>query len=536
MNKIIFISDFFSEHVLGGAEINDKEIIDIFKKDFNIGLKRTFEIDRNFLELNKDAYYFISNFCFLKPKNKQWFIENGKYIIYEHDYKCLKNRNPSTYKEYKIPQKDIINYFFYKNALSVFCQSNKHKEIISKIISPHNVISVSGNMWSIESLELMRQICKNSKEDKYSILHSNNELKGTEKAIQYCVNKNLPFELVSDQSYFSFLNKLGKNKNLIFIPSVPETLSRISCEARMMGMSVTANQMVAATFESWFVKKGEELIDLMFQKRKEIPKMVLESFKKNKEQQKLISIITTFNKDGGFLDGFLSNMIEQTIFDKCELVIVDAGSSGDEKQKIKQLQQKYDNIKYIRLEQNEKPTKCLNIAIKESCGQYLTFGLLDDRKSKTCLEDLYEEISKYEDIDLVYGTIAQSDKPNETFEQNLKNKIVEHTEYEFSKENMVKCLPGPMPLWKKSIHDKVGFFDEEECDYADDWEMWLRMIDNGSKFKRVNKIVGLYLIDGRSQQGKIEQRQEEAKIFFKYSHIFGASYYKYYNYFKQFKG
>ena len=144
--------------------------------------------------------------------------------------------------------------------------------------------------------------------------------------------------------------------------------------------------------------------------------------------------------------------------------------------------------------------------------------------------------SKQEKANWIHAGSSPARRAKYFMEQNLKNKIVEHTEYEFSKENMVKCLPGPMPLWKKSIHDKVGFFDEEECDYADDWEMWLRMIDNGSKFKRVNKIVGLYLIDGRSQQGKIEQRQEEAKIFFKYSHIFGASYYEYYNYFKQFKG
>ena len=63
---------------------------------------------------------------------------------------------------------------------------------------------------------------------------------------------------------------------------------------------------------------------------------------------------------------------------------------------------------------------------------------------------------------------------------------------------MVKCLPGPMPLWTRFIHDKSGFFDDKECDYADDWEMWLRAVARGSKFKKVDKTVGLYYTGGRS--------------------------------------
>ena len=92
-----------------------------------------------------------------------------------------------------------------------------------------------------------------------------------------------------------------------------------------------------------------------------------------------------------------------------------------------------------------------------------------------------------------------------------------------------------MPLWKKSIHDKCGFFDEEDCNFADDWDMWLRAVDNNCKFKKVNEIVGLYLSGGRSQQSEnVEQIREEAKLFYKYKHLFGNNFFKYESYFKQF--
>ena len=92
-----------------------------------------------------------------------------------------------------------------------------------------------------------------------------------------------------------------------------------------------------------------------------------------------------------------------------------------------------------------------------------------------------------------------------------------------------------MPLWRKKIHDRCGFFDSDRCNYADDWEMWLRAVESGSKFKKVNEVVGLYLAGGRSQRNVPEQRTEESEIFFKYKHIFGSNYQKFKPYFEQFK-
>ena len=65
--------------------------------------------------------------------------------------------------------------------------------------------------------------------------------------------------------------------------------------------------------------------------------------------------------------------------------------------------------------------------------------------------------------------------------------------------------------------------------------MWLRAVSYGFVFKKVNKIVGLYLEGGRSQQkNNMDQRKEEAILFFKYSRLFGYNYNKYVPYFRQF--
>ena len=110
---------------------------------------------------------------------------------------------------------------------------------------------------------------------------------------------------------------------------------------------------------------------------------------------------------------------------------------------------------------------------------------------------------------------------------------LEHSVPLFSKENMIKCLPGPMPFWDIEINEKCGFFSEK-YKYANDWEMWLRAVNSGFVFVKNEKPLGLYLSGGRSQSEDPEQRVEEAQIFYKYSNVFGQNFYNYKPYFDQF--
>tara|TARA_R110000824_G_scaffold285090_1_gene473244 strand:+ start:15252 stop:16889 length:1638 start_codon:yes stop_codon:yes gene_type:complete len=537
--KIIYLSDFFIEHIIGGCELNDDELIKLLKeKDFKVKKIQSHLANLEFLYQNKECFFIISNFCNLSFECRDWISENCNYIIYEHDHKYLNTRNPANHRFFKAPQKDLRNFFFYKHAEVVVAQSSFHKEIIEKNLDLDNVFSIGGNLWSLSSLEKLRNNCKKQKNTKCSVLNSNILHKNTSGAVEYCDKHGLEYELVSSNAYESFLDKLGANKTFVFLPKTPETLSRVVVEARMMGMSVKTNSLVAACQEPWFELKGEPLINHMTEKRQEIVNFVQKTVATSQKRSfspKKVSIISTFYDGGAHLEGFLADITNQTEFDKCELIFVDAGSTGKEMRVIEQYIEKYDNISYIRLEDRLKPTPCLNMAIKKASGQYLTFGFIDDRRKSNCLEILLNEIENSDNIDLVYGDVLQTNNINETFDDNsASGALFEHSRYNFSKENMVKCIPGPMPLWKKKMHDKSGFFDQEGCNFADDWEMWLRAVNNGAIFKKVNETVGLYYSGGRSgQNNNAEQLREEANVFFKYAHLFGANFAKFRPYFSQ---
>lgn len=539
MNReIYYVSDFFSEQVLGGGELNDKELIQILiENGHKVHKENAHLVSLEILKNYSNCLFIISNFCNLKTECRNYLIDNLDYVIYEHDHKYLTSRNPAEYKNFKAPDREIVNYFFYKNAKKVFCQSNFHKDIIYKNLEINNLENISGNLWSLETLEFIRELSRNNKEEKCSIMNSTIYHKNTSGSIRYANSKSISYELIKSNEYHDFLRQLSKNDRFLFLPKTPETLSRVVVESRMLGCKVITNNLVGASGEEWFSKKGEELIDFMINKRQEIYskiKSVLEE--EPKKEKPLVSIITTFHDGKDFLEHFMKNITSQSIFNKCELVIVDAASSGKESEIIEEYKNKFSNIIYERLEEKLKPTPCINRAIKLSSGKCLNLALIDDVKSHNNIESLYKHLED-SDCSLVYGEVVQVSEANQNFEKHKEsNSIFDHSRYEFSNENMVKCLPGPMPLWYSKVHNDCGLFDDVDCNYADDWEMWLRMVSRGHKFKKLNEKIGLYLVGGRSQQNDLEQRKEEAKIFFKYAKLFGSNFQKFAPYFKQFLG
>ena len=277
--NIGFIADYFSDEVPGGGELNNEELIGILSKENNVLKIKSLDCGDEAFEHFATAEYdhfIVSNFISLSEKSKLKLQENYKYIIYEHDHKYILNRNPGQYNDYLAPKDQIVNFDFYKNATAVVCQSTFHKEIVEKNLGLKNIVSVGGNLWSEETLELLESMSTKEKSLRFSIMHSPILHKNTTDAIRFCEVKNLSYELIPPLPYTDFLRRLGTNTGLVFFPKTPETLSRIVCEARMMGMKTITNKRLGAAQEDWFKFKGTELINIMREKRKEIPLTVME--------------------------------------------------------------------------------------------------------------------------------------------------------------------------------------------------------------------------------------------------------------------
>lgn len=223
-----------------------------------------------------------------------------------------------------------------------------------------------------------------------------------------------------------------------------------------------------------------------------VQKAALQSNRTNVETNKTkprVSLITSLYNGDEFIVGFLSDMVRQTIFDQCELIIINANSPGNEEPIIRQYMKKYPNIIYKRLEKDPGLYAVWNLAIKMSRSDFITNANLDDRRNPVWLEEHVKVLEEKSWVDLVYSDFLVTFEPNETFECNTHRYAI--TPDEYSPNVMYKCITGPQPMWRKSVHDRCGFFDESFVS-GGDFEMWNRAASKGSKFLKLPGYSGLY--------------------------------------------
>lgn len=258
--RIGFIADFFSSHLLGGAELNDSVLLKHLKSEFEVTAILSSEVDPG--ELKNLDFLIISNFCLLSEKSKRFIENNCNYIIYEHDHKYVSTRDPSQFVEFKIPKKHIVNLDFYRNAKKIVCLGQKQVDIISNNLKINNLHSISCSLWSEEKLQFLKKLSKKSqKTKKYAIVNSNNQIKNTQKSIEFCRAKGLDYELISSRNPYEFIEILSKFENLVFFPSVLESMCRLVVEAKMVNCKViTIPKMLGASYEPWFQLNGEPLV------------------------------------------------------------------------------------------------------------------------------------------------------------------------------------------------------------------------------------------------------------------------------------
>ena len=254
MKKVIFLQDFFVEHNLGGAELHDQVVIDYFD---DVGLlfdkRRTMELTIEYVRQNVDKVWFISNFVGLDNRIKAYMAKNCKYLIYEHDYKFINIRNPITFKDFIVPSKNIVNINFFANAHKVICLSKMHREIFDKNLHLDNIVNINCSMWSDEDLHLIESLCEAKKKPVCAVIESGNPIKKTKESIDFCLSKDIPFELISSKNHHEFMKILSNYKALVFMTGHPEPTPRVAIEAKMLNCEfISQKKLIGVAHEDYF--------------------------------------------------------------------------------------------------------------------------------------------------------------------------------------------------------------------------------------------------------------------------------------------
>jgi len=541
MHKIILIADAFDNEILGGAELYNAELINcLTKNNFEIEKIKSIDVTAEFLLQNKEKFFIVANFMFLNEMMKNTLSSQGfSYLILEHDHKYCKSNNPILFDNLVVPEEQIINKQFYQKARAVCCQSKLHAETVQKNLLLKNIINLGCNLWSEEFLAVLEENIGKQKTKKFGIMQTNNKNKGMEEAIKYCRKEKIQYEFIPFCRPQEFVKELAKTETLIFFPQWMETFCRVAVEARILGCKLITNKSLGCASESFFSLKGKELLDAVRKKKNDIVETFIKIIKNEKvaflNELKLpkVTVVSTIYGAGEHIKGFMESYVNQTMLENSELIIIDANSPDNEKQCIDEYVAKYpNNIKYVRCDSRIPGSEANNMAIAMATGEFIAICLVDDRLAKDYLETLSKHLHFNPDVDLVYGDCLQTTKANETMEQNSsRGRMYEHSKMDFSRENMIKCLPGPVPMYRKSLHEKNGLWNNK-LKHACDWEFWLRCVRNGSIFKKIHKPVGLYFFNPKGlstttdSDTMLRRRREEKEVFNEFKDVIGEKNYE----------
>jgi GT2 family glycosyltransferase len=158
-------------------------------------------------------------------------------------------------------------------------------------------------------------------------------------------------------------------------------------------------------------------------------------------------------------------------------------------------------VKFIETEGIPTLYDAWNQGIEASQGEYITNTNTDDRLYPGALQKMIDVLDNNPDYGLVYPDV---------------DRVAEIDGEPFSQFNWAEgdldvllggCFLGPMPMWRRSLHDKYGLFDGEYHS-SGDYEFWLRLAKDGVKFYHLKEVVGAYY----DRKESIEHRQPNRTV------------------------
>lgn len=264
--KVVFISDFFAEDLIGGAELTTQALID--SSNLKVQKLRSREVTMELLEAGKDKHWVFGNWSMLNPNLIPSIIANLNYSIVEYDYKYCRYRSPQKHEADTGAPCDCptlmhgkLTSAFYYGSKSLWWMSEAQQDHYHKIFPflserPNHVLSSVFDdrfFLAIKALRSLYCTGERAKERKgWLVLGSDSWVKGKDAAIKHCQENGLDYEVVGNLPYDQMLERLAQSEGLVYLPAGWDTCPRLVIEAKLLGCKLVLNENVQHKDEEWF--------------------------------------------------------------------------------------------------------------------------------------------------------------------------------------------------------------------------------------------------------------------------------------------
>ncbi|MBS1689309.1 MAG: glycosyltransferase [Bacteroidetes bacterium] len=209
----------------------------------------------------------------------------------------------------------------------------------------------------------------------------------------------------------------------------------------------------------------------------------------NQCAEPLISVIVPCYNYGRFLSCALQSIQKQS-YTNWECIIINDGSTDNTQEIAQRFVDTDARFKYIR-QNNQGISATRNNAVKAASGKYIQFLDADDLIQEQKLELQGRYLEQNDIVDIVYGDALffETNAPDIFLQGRSVGKKANKSMklagddsamvQRIAKDNFIEISA---PLIRKSIFEKVGYFDATYKSY-EDWHFWFNCALAGVKFK-----------------------------------------------------
>lgn len=201
------------------------------------------------------------------------------------------------------------------------------------------------------------------------------------------------------------------------------------------------------------------------------------------------ALVSTWSSER-YLAGCLDDLLQQSLGDRLEILVIDACSPEREGEIVRAYQQRHANIRYVRSPAREGTSAAFNRGTELARGRYLSTANTDDRHHPEFFARLVDVLERHPQFGLAYADTAINRRDNETWQDNTASLRFRWPDYTPATA-LSCCLFGCQPVWRRSVHAEAGPWNVARR-HANDQDMFLRIARHHGAV-HVREVLGLFL-------------------------------------------
>lgn len=201
----------------------------------------------------------------------------------------------------------------------------------------------------------------------------------------------------------------------------------------------------------------------------------------------LVTIVTPSYNQGRWIRKTLESVAAQT-YPRIEHVVMDGGSTDE----TVQILRKTPGIRWVS-EKDRGQADAINRGISMSGGEFIAYLNSDDLLYPDAVSIAVDSFRRDPSIDFLYGDGTVIDEEGNAVWEWLSRpedfRLL--ADYHFLWNDFTNYILQQAAFWKRSLHDRVGLFDER-FHFALDVDFWLRVGISGARMVHVPRKLGLF--------------------------------------------